>query len=340
MTKSLNPGPLMIDVDGLSLSSEDRDIVSHPAVGGIILFSRNFASRAQLVSLIADIRASRHGELVIAVDHEGGRVQRFRQEFTVIPAMQKFGDLYDLNQAQALQTLRQTASLMASELADCDIDFTYAPVVDIDHGLSEVIGDRALHHTGEGVVDLATALIEGFNAVGCACVLKHYPGHGGVVEDTHLDFAHDHRSYNDIASTDQLPFEKLAAVATAVMSSHVVYDAVDTLPASLSRAWLTDTLRNQLGFQGAIISDDLSMAAVAKLGSADQTTQMAIDAGSDLILICNDRNAVTQTLDSMPQPLIDPDSLQRRLKLKRKPGCQVPAADQLAAVRQMIESMA
>ncbi len=329
----------MVDIEGQTLSSEDREIVSHPLVGGIILFSRNYQDRSQLKSLVAQLRECRNGDLLIAVDHEGGRVQRFKKEFTAIPAMQKFGQLYSLDRDAALKAIRDTAVLMVSELAECDIDFTFAPVVDIDHGLSGVIGDRALHNTAAGVVDLALAFIEGFDSIGCASVLKHFPGHGSVVEDTHLNFAHDTRGHDVITSTDQLPFEKLCGAATAIMSSHVVYDAIDNLPASLSQAWLTGVLRNTLGFSGAIISDDLSMAAVAELGSASDTTRMALAAGTDVVLICNDRYAVENTLDEVGVLPVEHGGVQRRLSLARKVRSNMPNADQLAATRLLIDSM-
>ncbi len=340
MTQPQPIGPLMVDVEGQTLSSEDQEIVSHPLVGGIILFSRNFHDRNQLKSLIAQLRSSRNGALLIAVDHEGGRVQRFRDEFTVIPAMRKFGQQYSVDRVAALKAIRDTAALMVFELAECDIDFTFAPVVDIDQGLSGVIGDRALHDTVDGVVDLAWALIEGFDSVGCASVLKHFPGHGSVVEDTHLDFAHDKRGHDAITLSDQLPFEKLCRSATAIMSSHVIYDAIDSLPASLSRVWLTDILRKKLGFGGAIISDDLSMAAVAGLGSASDSTQMALAAGSDLVLICNNRRAVEKTLDELGALPFEYGGVQRRLSLARQVRGNMPDANQLAATRQLLESMA
>ncbi len=330
----------MIDIEGLFANAEDLELIAHPQIGGVILFSRNYQNLRQLKALVAQLRKARQGDLLIAVDHEGGRVQRFKDEFTAIPAMATFGARYTLDAKASLQALRETARLMACELIECELDFTFAPVVDLDHGLSAVIGDRALHNTVDGVVDLARALIDGFDSVGCASVLKHFPGHGSVVEDTHLDFAHDTRSYDAIAASDQLPFQQLANTATAMMSSHVVYDAIDKLPASLSRIWLTDILRSKLGFTGAVISDDLTMAAVAKLGSVGQSTRLALDAGSDLILICNDRGAVTEALDDLGDQPMQQASLARRLKLKRNMAAVLPDADELAATREFIVSMA
>ena len=340
MRQQLLPGPLMVDIDGLSVTDQDREIIAHPSVGGIILFSRNYHDRDQLRSLVHELRRCRDGDLLIAVDHEGGRVQRFKHDFTVIPPMRVYGERYNQDQTSALSALSDTAALLASELRECGVDFSFAPVVDIDHGKSDVIGDRAFHQSAEAVVDLAGAVIDGFASVGCANVIKHFPGHGSVAEDTHEQFAHDRRSREDIARSDQLPFAQLASRASAVMPAHVVYDEVDHLPASLSRVWLTEILRGQLGFDGAIISDDLSMAAVARLAPASETAQQALQAGSDMVLICNNRDSVEQTIDAIDISSYATVSAKRLLKLKAKTDVTGPDDSRLASTRKLIQSLA
>ena len=344
MRQQLLPGPLMVDIEGLSVTDRDREIIAHPLVGGIILFSRNYHDRDQLRALINDMRGCRQGDLLIAVDHEGGRVQRFKHDFTAIPPMRVYGERYNHDRKSALSAMFDTAALLACELRECGVDFSFAPVVDIDHGKSDVIGDRSFHHSAEAVVDLAGAVIDGFASVGCANVIKHFPGHGSVAEDTHEQFAHDRRTLQDIAGSDQLPFAKLANRASAVMPAHVVYDDVDHLPASLSRIWLTEILRGQLGFDGAIISDDLSMAAVARLAPASETAQQALQAGSDMVLICNDRDAVERSLDALDITSAVSThgsvSAKRLLKLKAKADFNGLNDSRIAATRELISSLA
>lgn len=311
----LMPGPLMIDIEGDSLSDADRELIKHPLVGGLILFTRNYRNRVQLRELTDAARAARPGPLLIAVDHEGGRVQRFRDEFTRIPAMRLFGQQYDIDPQDAFNRCTDAAMLLAWELRECGLDFTFAPVVDIDHGCSSVIGDRALHSNAQAVTDLGAAVIEGFRRAGCASVLKHFPGHGSVVADTHTSIAVDPRPYNEIDSTDLIPFRHLCNDAAAVMPAHVVYESVDTQPASLSTVWQRDILRDKLGFQGVVISDDLSMSAVADIASQAETATVALHAGTDLVLICNDRPAVLAAHNHSGLPIGDADSVRRRLSL-------------------------
>ena len=319
---AIEPGPLMIDVNGYVLSSEERELIAHPRVGGIILFSRNYESRPQLQSLIEQIRASRPGPLLIAVDHEGGRVQRFRDGFTAIPPMRHFGDLYETQARQACSLLADTSCLVAAELASCDVDFSFSPCVDIDHELSSVIGDRSLHCSVEGVVALARAALEGYRQGGMAGVIKHFPGHGGVQNDTHLGFATDSREFEHIASAEMQPFEQLVGVATAVMPAHVIYSAVDEMPASLSAFWQQDILRQRLGFTGAIVSDDLSMNAATGIAHQSQTALLAVRAGTDLALICNDQEAAIIACENSELPVGDSAQVARRLSLRRSEPVQ------------------
>jgi len=335
--KAIHPGPLMIDIDGCQLSPADYELIAHPNVGGIVLFTRNYENIAQLQALIAQIRAERSGELLIAVDHEGGRVQRFREGFTSIPAMREFGDLYEADPGLACALLCDTYRLIAVELAGCDIDFSFSPCIDIDHEMASVIGDRALHHSIDGVVDLARAAIKGFKDAGMACVIKHFPGHGSVESDTHLDFATDSRTYAEISSTDMAPFVQLIAEAKAVMPAHVIYSSVDQLPASLSSIWQYRVLRKQLGFSGAIVSDDLSMRAATGIAHQSEAAVMAAEAGTDLALICNDRAAAVTACDNRNFPRADSSQIARRLSLRRKNPVMTLTAEAQKNIRSRLQ---
>ncbi len=329
----LTPGPLIIDVEGTVLTSQDCELIGHPLTGGVILFSRNYRNPQQLKELVRAMRQARNGPLLVSVDQEGGRVQRFKDGFTRIPSMKTFGALYDTDQRAAQQALENTTWLLASELHHCGVDYTFAPVVDIDHATSEVIGDRAFHHTVDGVEALANAAISGLARAGFASVIKHFPGHGSVSTDTHEGMASDHRSYKEIECTDLEPFRRLSRCANAVMPAHVVYDQVDDKPASLSHRWQTGILRQTLCFDGAIISDDLSMGAITSAMHQSKAAAMALQAGSDLVLVCNDREAVQKTMDDGTLPTGDTASVHRRLGLRAKPVAS-PSSCELDAVRQ------
>jgi beta-N-acetylhexosaminidase len=316
----MDPGPLMIDVDGFELTAEDRELLAHPRVGGLVLFTRNYQNLAQLQQLTAQIRAARSGPLLIAVDHEGGRVQRFREGFTAIPPMRLFGELFDTDPDRATDLLSQTCEVIASELSACDIDFSFAPCVDIDHTVSSVIGDRALHGSVDGVVALARAALSGFRHGGMAGVIKHFPGHGSVENDTHHGFALDNRSYEDVAASDMQPFVQLLNDAAAVMPGHVIYQQVDDRPATLSAHWQSEVLRGELGFTGAIVSDDLSMRAATDIASQSDNAVTAVAAGTDLALICNDRAAAIAATDNDQLPVGDSTQVKRRLSLRRAPA--------------------
>ncbi len=334
----LPPGPLVIDVDGLTLNAEDRELIAHPLTGGVVLFARNYQSKEQLSELTRQIRESRHGHVLIAVDQEGGRVQRFRDGFSPIPPMRLFGECYDQNPRTAVKQLTEVATLLAWELRQCDIDFSFAPVADLDRDLCPAIGSRALHRTAEGVFALATAVMNGFAAAGCSNVVKHFPGHGSVDVDTHTDFAHDHRSFAEIQQSDMQPFMLLKDQATAVMPAHVVFDQVDDQPASLSAVWQGEILRKQLRFTGAIISDDLSMSAISKAMPQADAAAMAITAGSDLVLICNDRQAAAAAFDHPGIVVGTETQFTRRLSMAARRVAS-PAESLVASARQTIEAV-
>jgi beta-N-acetylhexosaminidase len=292
-------GPVMLDVEGSRLSAEDRELLQHPNVGGVILFSRNYESPAQLRELTAAIHALRRPELVIAVDQEGGRVQRFREGFTPLPPVHMLGRLYDLERERALQLAETCGWLMAAELRAHGVDLSFAPVLDLDYGLSDVIGDRAFHRSPEAVARLAGRFAAGMRHAGMAAVGKHFPGHGGVVADSHLALPEDRRPYADLLD-DMQPYGTLIAEGLAgVMVAHVVYKRLDRMPAGFSHWWLGTELRIRLRFQGAIFSDDLSMAGAAIAGSLPQRAAVALQAGCDVVLVCNDRAGAVEVIDSL-----------------------------------------
>jgi beta-N-acetylhexosaminidase len=292
-------GPVMLDIAGTSLSGEDREILAHPNVGGVILFGRNFESPAQLRELTAEIHALRQPELVIAVDQEGGRVQRFRAGFTPLPPMHLLGRHYDMERDRALQLAETCGWLMAAELREAGVDLSFAPVLDLDYGLSEVIGDRAFHREPEAVARLAGRFAEGMRHAGMGAVGKHFPGHGGVTADSHHALPEDRRPYADLLD-DMRPYELLIREGLAgIMVAHVVYARLDSVPAGFSSWWLGTELRVRLRFQGAIFSDDLSMAGAAFAGSPEQRARLSLKAGCDVVLVCNDRPAAAAVIEAL-----------------------------------------
>lgn len=297
-------GPVMLDLNSTSLQADERELLAHPAVGGVILFSRNFSEQAQLLELVREVRAVRP-ELLLAVDHEGGRVQRFRQDFTLIPAMGSFRQLAD--QSQALRRATAAAYVMASEVRACGIDISFAPVADL-HGISEVIGDRSFSADVGEAVTLLRAFIQGMRAAGMASTGKHFPGHGSVREDSHIAIPVDKRSEAEIRQLDLAVFRQLMAeqLLDAVMPAHVIYPAVDEQPAGFSHRWLQQILRSELAFDGVIFSDDLCMAGAHVAGSVTERAAAALNAGCDMLLVCNDRPAAEQVVEwvgGAPTPL-------------------------------------
>lgn len=292
-------GPLMIDVAGKELSVEDRELLAHPLVGGLILFTRNFDSIEQLERLIADIRNVRSPSLLIAVDHEGGRVQRFRKDFTVLPPMRTIGREYDLDAAAGRRLAREAGWLLAAELRAVHIDISFAPVVDLDYGVSSVIGDRAFHRDSRVVAELAVAFMNGMRDAGMVATAKHFPGHGGVAPDSHVAMPVDRRSLADL-DEDIYPYQRLIDNGLAsVMAAHVVYAEVDALPSGFSRRWLQDELRGRLGFSGAIFSDDLNMTGASIVGDMPERVRAALSAGCDILPVCNNRQGVLQVIDAL-----------------------------------------
>jgi beta-N-acetylhexosaminidase len=286
----------MVDIAGTELTPEDVRILLHPLVGSVILFSRNYRDVAQVSALTAAIRALRSPHLLIAVDHEGGRVQRFREGFTRLPPSRFLGRLYDKDRRGALALSQAVGWLMASELRAVGVDYSFAPCVDLDYGVSEIIGDRAFHADPDAVAALAVAYMTGMREAGMAAVAKHFPGHGAVIADSHVALPIDRREFVDL-EPDIRPYRPLIANnLAAVMGAHVVFPAVDSLPASLSKRWIDGVLRRELQFHGCVFADDLSMAGAAAFGGVIQRAELAFAAGCDVLPICNDRQAVQSVL--------------------------------------------
>lgn len=298
-------GPLMLDLAGCEITAEESEIVNHPLVGGVILFSRNYYDQAQLTHLVAQIRLAAKrkdkDDLLIAVDHEGGRVQRFRQGFSAIPAMAEIMQVANDDLARGCDIAKQLGWLMAAELRAVDIDISFAPVLDI-RGVSTVIAERSFHQHVEQLVPLASHFIQGMHQAGMKATGKHFPGHGNVKEDSHIAMPVDRRSAEQILSLDMQVFAQInqQGLLDAVMPAHVIYPAVDDKPAGFSKVWLQDYLRKQMGFRGVIFSDDLSMQGAAYFGDFSLRARAALDAGCDMVLVCNNPTAAVSLLDDLP----------------------------------------
>lgn len=286
----------MLDVAGLSLTAEDRTLLKNPQVGGLILFSRNYQSPQQLSDLVTEIRACAP-DILIAVDQEGGRVQRFREGFTRLPPMAVLGRVFaeDASEAEALAV--ELGWLMAAELVAYGVDISFAPVLDLNFGVSEVIGDRAFSADAGVVTTLAGAFIEGMRGAGMASTGKHFPGHGWVVADSHHEIPVDERSLADVEAQDMVPFAALMEQGLdAVMPAHVIYQQIDSRPAGFSPFWIEQKLRAELGFDGVVFSDDLTMEGASVAGGFVERAQQALEAGCDMLLVCNNRPAALKVL--------------------------------------------
>jgi beta-N-acetylhexosaminidase len=308
-------GPIMLDVLGTSLTAEDKELLQHPLVGGLILFTRNYESPEQIAELTADIHRAAKKPLIIAVDHEGGRVQRFRDGFSLIPAMGKIWHFAEENISVAQELAKQSAILMALEVQAVGIDISFAPILDIND-ISAVIGDRAFHKNPEIVCQLASAFVDGLHLVGMKATGKHFPGHGSVEADSHLALPIDSRSRDEIFAVDMLPFKTLINnnKVDALMPAHVIFPDVDREAVGFSPYWLKDILRKQLGFSGVIFSDDLSMEGAACVGGYVERAEAAQQAGCDMLLLCNNRDSCIDVIDHA-NIIIDEESNQRLLRL-------------------------
>lgn len=293
-------GPVMLDIASTQLSPEDKARLLHPLTGGVILFTRNYDSVEQLTSLTAEIHALRTPPLLIAVDHEGGRVQRFRKDFTPLPAMRELGRIWDKSPRRARHLAQQAGYVLATELSACGIDLSFTPVLDVDFGQSSVISDRAFHRIPQAIAELAHSLMLGLKSAGMVAVGKHFPGHGHSQADTHFEIAVDGRTFADIELDDLIPFRQMIGFGLAgIMAAHVIYPEMDRHPAGFSNFWLKNILRNNLRFDGCIFSDDLSMQGTKGYGSITERAEAALQAGCDMVLVCNDFQATDQLLETL-----------------------------------------
>jgi beta-N-acetylhexosaminidase len=326
----------MLDLAGLEMTPAEREMLQHPQVGGVILFSRNYESPQQIAALIEGIHALRQPKLLVAVDHEGGRVQRFRDGFTRLPPAAAIGGIYRQDRARGRHVARELGWLMAAELRAVGVDFSFAPVLDLGRGVSGVIGDRAFHRHPDAVADIAHHYMMGMHDAGMPATGKHFPGHGSVKEDSHLTLPVDDRRLEDILIEDALPFERMSHYGlAAVMMAHVVYSHVDSSPAGFSGFWIRHVLRERIGFQGVVFSDDLSMAGAAVAGGYDDRARAALEAGSDMVLICNHPEGAAEALQGL-QGYDDPVA---HMRLARMHGRHPVTPGELCASRRWREAV-
>lgn len=330
-------GPVMVDLRGTELLPEEREMLLDPVVGGVILFSRNYQDPEQLAALTDAIHQLRHPQLLIGIDQEGGRVQRCREGFARLPPAAAFGAIYDQDQRHGLHLAQQAGWLMAAELRSVGVDLSFAPVLDLDYGVSSVIGDRAFHANPVAVSELAYRYIRGMRSAGMAATGKHFPGHGAVSVDSHLGLPVDERPLATIQSLDMEPYRRLFDNGlNAVMAAHVVYSQVDASPTGFSSRWLQQILRGELGFQGVIFSDDLTMEGAAFAGGPAERADAALTAGCDMVLVCNAPDTIAAVLEAA-RPHIEPVS---QLRLTRMHGAQAPDRRRLAYVPQWQQAIA
>ena len=312
----------MLDVSGFELTQQEIEILDHPLVGGLILFTRNYHDQKQLAELVKHIRSVTRNDILIATDHEGGKVQRFRDGFSQIPAMGSIAAQTNIDKLSQNELSQQLGWLMAAELLAFDIDISFAPVLDI-HGVSEVIGDRSFHQQPQEIVRLASAFIKGMHQAGMRATGKHFPGHGNVLEDSHIAMPVDKRSKDEIFNVDMAIFKAIhqQGLLDAVMPAHVIYPEVDDLPAGFSQQWIKQILRKELSFDGVVFSDDLSMQGAVQMGDIVDRAKLAIGAGCDMVLVCNDPQGATKVIDGLPTDLqLGDNSLARIKSLRKKSG--------------------
>lgn len=316
-------GPIMLDVAGYELSVEEKEILAHPLVGGLILFTRNYFDQHQLMELVRQVRQSAKSDILIAVDHEGGRVQRFREGFSRIPAMGSLWKQESPPDDKSLYLAKEFGWLMAAELFAFDIDISFAPVLDI-WGISDVIGDRSFHQLPQHIVPLACAFIQGMRETGMKSTGKHFPGHGNVKEDSHIALPVDKRNKEEIMSLDMKIFERVnqQGLLDAVMPAHIIYPDVDHLPAGFSEVWIKRILRQKMGFNGVVFSDDLSMKGAEHLGSYSQRAHAALEAGGDMALVCNNPKGAIEVLDQLDINTPSTGRVKSMLKTASHPSLQ------------------
>ena len=292
-------GPIIVSIEGKKLSEDDRHTLQHDLIGGVILFSENYEDREQLMELVRSIKKVKSPELIVCVDQEGGRVQRFRQGFYKLPSFNELGKIYDRTKEEGLRASFLAAQVNALELMDVGIDFSFSPVIDIDHGLSDIIGDRSFHSIPEIVTELSDSYINGLKSIGMKAVVKHFPGHGGVMLDSHIDKPIDERFLDDL-DNDLMPFQSLFKKdVSAIMTAHICFPNIDSSMVTFSEYWLSDLLRQKFQFQGLVFSDDLSMGATEEIGLMEERINLALSSGCDVVICCHMKDQMNLIIESV-----------------------------------------
>ena len=292
-------GPIIVSIEGKKLSEDDRHTLRHDAIGGVILFSENYEDREQLMELIRSIKKIKSPELIVCVDQEGGRVQRFREGFYKLPSFNELGKIYDRTKEEGLRASFLAAQVTALELLDVGIDFSFSPVIDIDHGLSDIIGDRSFHSIPKIVTELSDSYINGLKSIGMKAVVKHFPGHGGVILDSHIDKPIDERFLDDL-DNDLMPFQSLFKKdVSAIMTAHICFPNIDSSMVTFSEYWLSDLLRQKFQFQGLVFSDDLSMGATEEIGLMEERINLALSSGCDVVICCHMKDQMNLIIESV-----------------------------------------
>ena len=292
-------GPIIVSIEGKKLSEDDRHTLQHDLIGGVILFSENYEDREQLMELVRSIKKVKSPELIVCVDQEGGRVQRFRQGFYKLPSFNELGKIYDRTKEEGLRASFLAAQVNALELMDVGIDFSFSPVIDIDHGLSDIIGDRSFHSIPEIVTELSDSYINGLKSIGMKAVVKHFPGHGGVTLDSHIDKPIDERSLDDL-DNDLKPIQSLFNKdVSAIMTAHICFPSIDSSMVTFSEYWLNDLLRQKFQFQGLVFSDDLSMGATEEIGLMEERINLALSSGCDVVICCHMKDQIDLIIESV-----------------------------------------
>ena len=292
-------GPIIVSIEGKKLSEDDRDTLRHDAIGGVILFSENYEDREQLMELIRSIKKIKSPELIVCVDQEGGRVQRFKEGFYKLPSFNELGKIYDRTKEEGLRASFLAAQVTALELLDVGIDFSFSPVIDIDHGLSDIIGDRSFHSIPKIVTELSDSYINGLKSIGMKAVVKHFPGHGGVMLDSHIEKPIDERFLDDL-DNDLMPFQSLFKKdVSAIMTAHICFPNIDSSMVTFSEYWLSDLLRQKFQFQGLVFSDDLSMGATEEIGLMEERINLALSSGCDVVICCHMKEQMNLIINSV-----------------------------------------
>ena len=330
-------GPIIVSIEGKKLSENDRCTLQHDLIGGVILFSENYENREQLLELVRSIKKLKSPELIVCVDQEGGPVQRFRRGFYKLPSFNELGKIYDRSKEEGLRASYLAAQINALELMDVGIDFSFSPVIDIDHGLSDIIGDRSFHSSPEIVTELSDSYINGLKSIGMKAVVKHFPGHGGVTLDSHIVKPIDERSLNDL-DNDLMPFQRLFKKdVSAIMTAHICFPSIDSSMVTFSEYWLKDLLRQTFQFQGLVFSDDLSMGATEEIGLMEERINLALSSGCDVVICCHVKEQMNLIIESLESDY--KKSFDSKLEVMRPSGQSDFAYENISELSQQLDHL-